>query len=228
MKNNKDIIKFAVPLVIALGFIGIMIYAKSNGIFDSMASVEAFQKYMKGFGEKAYIPFFFIQLAASVIAPIPNNITAAAGASILGMWQSFFISMLATIIGSTIAFTLAKKFGKPFTDKFVNNKISSKYGQLIESKGERLLALMFLLPFFPDDAICFLAGLSKISFEKFFKIMVLTRPWGILFGAAVGAAKISLQWWAWIIIVIVTIIVFKYGSKFEEKIISVFQSVFQN
>lgn len=105
-----------------------------------------------------------------VFAPIPSNISAAAGGAIFGMWKAFFISTTAILCGSIVVFILARKLGRPFTDKFINSKVATKYGKLIASKSEILLILIFFLPFFPDDAICFLAGLSKINWVKFLSL----------------------------------------------------------
>lgn len=224
MKNNKSKLKFCLwSLVIIIAVIGAIAYLKSSGILNYFTSVEVFKNYIKGFGEKSYIVFFIIQFSASILAPIPNNVTAAAGAAILGMWQAFFISTLATLAGSSAAFMLAKKFGKPITDKLVSSKVSDKYGSLIEKRGTGLLTLMFLMPFFPDDALCLLAGLSKISFRKFFIIMLLTRPWGIWGSALVGAGTISLTWWGWALIIAGSFMVMKYSSKIEETLVSAFK-----
>ncbi len=50
------------------------------------------------------------------------------------------------------------------------------------------LTLAFLFPFFPDDLLCILAGLSSLSFRCFAVIVLLARPWGLLFASALGGA----------------------------------------
>ncbi|MCM0650212.1 VTT domain-containing protein [Clostridium swellfunianum] len=215
--------KFCLWSLIITAVIGAIVYLSSRDVLNYFTSAEAFKNYIKGFGKKSYIVFFIIQFSASILAPIPNNVTAAAGAAILGMWQAFSISLLATMTGSSAAFMLAKKFGKPITDKLVSSKVSDKYGSLIEKKGTGLLIVMFFLPFFPDDALCLLAGLSKISFRKFFVIMILTRPWGIWGSALVGAGTISLTWWGWVLIITGSFVIMKYSSKIEETIVNTFK-----
>jgi uncharacterized membrane protein YdjX (TVP38/TMEM64 family) len=221
-KNTRKL--FTWLLIIIGGLAGIMIYAGSSGILANMTSMEAFQDYVRGFGTKASIVFFLIQLLSVVIAPIPSNISTAAGASIFGLWEAFFLSTLAIVCGSIIVFLLARKFGKPFTDKFVSPKVANKYGQLISSKRDLLLALLFLLPFFPDDSICLLAGLSQIGSLRFFVIMLLTRPWGILAASAVGSADITVPWWGWAIAVLASVLILKYGSQIEEKLTGAFKT----
>lgn len=223
MNDYKEKMKSTFWLLIAVfGVIGIAIFIKSSGILNHMSSVEAFQKYIQGYGEGAYVIFFLIQFLSVIIAPIPSNISAVAGGAVFGMWGSFFISMLAIISGSTVVFMLARKFGKSFTRRFVSPKVSEKYEQLISSKrGELLLIVLFFLPFLPDDAIGFLVGLSKMNFSKYFLIMMLTRPWEILAASALGSSNIIMPWWVWGIIALFIIIIIKSSNKLEDKLISV-------
>jgi uncharacterized membrane protein YdjX (TVP38/TMEM64 family) len=225
MNKSKEKLKISFGiLIIIIGIIGIVIFAKSTGILNFMNSVEAFKTYIEGYGNEAYIIFFIIQFMSVIIAPIPSNISAVAGGTIFGMWGSFFISMLAIITGSAVVFVLARKFGRAFTERFVSPKVSNKYEKLISSKkGELLLILLFLLPFLPDDAIGFLVGLSKMSFGRYFIIMMLTRPWEILAASALGSSNIIMPWWIWGVIAVIVLLLFKYGNKIEEKFISVFQ-----
>ena len=65
-------------------------------------------------------------------------------------------------------------------DRLVSRAISDKYLSIVRAKTDTFLILAFLLPFFPDDLLCILAGLTAISTPRFLVIVVLTRPWGLL------------------------------------------------
>lgn len=211
-------------LGILAALIGLVIYVASSGILENMTSVEAFQKYIRSFGAKSNITFFIIQFISVVLAPIPSNVSAAAGGAIFGMWNAFFISTAAILCGSIVVFLLARKLGKPFADRFVSPQIAGKYGQLIASKGDMLLILIFFLPFFPDDAICILAGLSTMKLSRFFIIALLTRPWGILAASAVGSANIVIPWWGWAtiaaVVTILYMIITNYRKRIESKLVT--------
>lgn len=182
-------------LAVIIVLIGIGAYIKTNGIMDNLTSLEDFKKYITNFGAKADFTYFIIQLASVIFAPIPSNISSVAGGMIFGLWKSFIISTTAIISGSILVFVLARKLGKPFADRFVSPQISDKYGHLLASKGDMLLALIFFLPFLPDDAICIVAGLSSIKFSKFLTIVLLTRPWGILAASAIGSIDNIMRLW---------------------------------
>jgi len=185
---------FGISMVIC-SLIGVGVYIKTSGIMDNLTSLEAFKQYINDFGAKADIAFFIIQLVSVIFAPIPSNISSAAGGMIFGLWKSFIISTTAIISGSVLVFLLARKLGKPFADRFVSPQILNKYGHLLAEKGDILLALVFFLPFLPDDAICIVAGLSNIKFSKFLTLVLLARPWGILAASAIGSIDTVIKWW---------------------------------
>ncbi|MDV4150542.1 TVP38/TMEM64 family protein [Clostridium sp. AL.422] len=230
MNKNKIQIKHWIFLLIGIvAIISIIIYLKSSGIMGYMSSLEDFKNYIDGFGNNAFIAFFLVQLASIIIAPIPSNISAMAGAMVFGMWESFIITNLAIISGSAIVFFLSRLFGKTFVNRFVSNKILNKYEEIVNSpKGEMAIFLMLLLPFFPDDIINILVGLSSMSFKKYFIISILTRPWGILMATALGSSSITIPIWGWGVIAIAAVIVIIFRGKIEEKLTKLIKSIAKN
>ena len=43
-------------------------------------------------------------------------------------------------------------------------------------KFDRLFAWAILLPFFPDDALCLIAGLSAMTWRRFLTLLLLKLP----------------------------------------------------
>lgn len=224
--KNKIKLKKCLYILIIILLVAVLIYLKSSGVLSYMSSLEDFKTSIEGFGDKAYIVFFILQLISIIIAPIPSNVSTVAGAMIFGMWKSFIITMIAIISGSIIVFLLARKFGKAFTERFVNPKISEKYEKIINSStGELMITLMLLFPFFPDDIINFLVGLSGISFKRYFIILILTRPWEILIASALGSSNIAIPIWGWAIIILVVIFIVINSSKIEERLTKVIKEI---
>lgn len=223
MNEPKDKIKFNFYIItIMVGLIGIFVYMKSSGILNYMSSAEEFKKYIEGYGKKAHIVFFIVQFISVIIAPIPSNVSSVVGGAVSGMWGSFFISILAILSGSTVVFILGRRFGRTFAEQFINPKLLNKYEQHFSSKkGELLLILLLFLPFFPDDAIGFVAGLSKISLSRYVIIMMLTRPWEILAASALGSTKIIMPLWVWGVLALVVICIAKNGDMIEKKLVSI-------
>ena len=224
-KRNHKWIATLVFTIAALG--GIFLFLWNTGFFAAAKSLEGIQDYIARFSPYSHLVFLLVQLASVVIAPIPSNITAAGGALLFGMWPSFLLTAGAVVLGSAVVFWLARVLGQSFADRFVSQKVSDQYLELIRRKRDVSLALVFLFPFFPDDLICILAGLTDISFPRFLVIVVLTRPWGLLAASAVGSSVISIPIWAMVLIGLAGLILFlaamKYGDQWEARLLEKFK-----
>lgn len=91
--------------------------------------------------------FFLLQFLSVVLAPIPSNITAAAGGVLFGTWPSFFLTFAAVVAGSLLLFWLARVLGRDFAGRFVSRRLSEKYQQILQTKAPVFLTLAFLFPF---------------------------------------------------------------------------------
>ena len=207
--------------------VALVIFMAFTDGFTAMKSLERFQAYIDSFGIWAAIAFFIVQMSSVIIAPIPSNISTAGGAVIFGLWKDFLLSISAVMLGSIIVFLLAKKVGHHFAQQFVSKKMAEKYLKIIDSKRDTFLFLTFLLPFFPDDIICILAGLTSIRTSRFAIILLLSKPWGIFVSAAIGSSAIQISIYGWIAIALATVAImvlgFIFGEKIEQKFLSFFK-----
>ena len=198
-----------------------------TGFFQAMSSLAAMRDYIDRLAPYSHLAYFLIQLLSVILAPIPSNITAAGGALLFGMWPAFLLTAGAVVLGSIVVFWLARVLGQSFAGRFVSQKISDKYLDLIRRKRDVFLVLVFLFPFFPDDLICILAGLTDIGFLRFLVIVLLTRPWGLLVASAVGSSVISIPLWAMALIGLTGLALFlvlmKYGDMWEARLLEKFK-----
>ena len=194
-----------------------------SGFFAAAASQEGLRAYIQKFSPYSHLCFFLVQLLSVVLAPIPSNITALAGGVLFGTWPAFGMTFGAVALGSLLVFSLARGLGREAVNRLVDRKISEKYREVIQSKTDVFLTLAFLFPFFPDDVLCILAGLTAIPLKRFFCIVLLARPWGLLVASALGGATFSLPWWAMAALGLAGVLLFllgmKYGSRVEEAIL---------
>jgi uncharacterized membrane protein YdjX (TVP38/TMEM64 family) len=215
--KNKILIIITLVLIVAL-FIILYFVMANNGWLDIFKSVEKLQDYISGFGIWAPLVFCAIQVLQVIISPIPGNITTLAGGLLFGFWKGFFMSYGAIVIGSVIAFGLARAFGKPLVVKLVGEKITHKYMDVLSSRQKVVLVFMFLLPFFPDDALCLIAGLSGISWGFFIVLQLLARPAGIIFSALVGSGAVNVPIWGWGIIIALSVGIMALSVKYSPQI----------
>ena len=194
-----------------------------SGFFAAAADQESLRAYIQRFAPYSHLFFFLLQFLSVVLAPIPSNITALAGGVLFGTWVSFFLTFAAVVCASLLVFQLARWLGREFVTRVVGERVSAKYLDVIHAKTDIFLILAFLFPFFPDDLLCILAGLTAISLRRFLIIVLLTRPWGLLFASALGGASFSIPWWGMALIGVGGLLLFilgmKYGDRVEESIL---------
>ena len=209
MKNRQKLLILAVTLLLLAGG-GWFLY--SSGFFQAVRSLDTLRDYIDRSAPYSHLLFFLVQFLSVVLAPIPSNITAAAGGLLFGTWPAFLLT-----------FSLARALGRDFADRLVSRKLSEKYQDVLRTKAPVFLVLAFLFPFFPDDMLCILAGLTDISFRRFSVIVLLTRPWGLLFASALGGSTLGLPPWVMVPIALLGLALFllgmKYGDRLEEFIL---------
>ncbi len=189
-----------------------------SGFFRAAVSIEGVQSYIEGFSPYSHIVFVVVQLLSVILAPIPSNITAAAGGVLFGTWASFFMTAGAVLFGSVLVFSLARLWGRSFAERFVSKKVSERYLDVIRTKQKSFLVLAFLFPFFPDDIICIVAGLTDIPVSHFILIALFTRPWGLLFASALGGAALNVPLWAMVLMGLAGFVLFVLGMKYGDRV----------
>lgn len=211
--------------VVTLIFIFLFFVLNLFGLFDSLKDLEKIKKLILDWGAYGYIVYVFLQLLQVIVLPAPGFIFYLAGTAIYGPWIAFFVSYLSVVLGSVIAFYIGRLFGKPVVYWCVGKDATEKYIDLLGNKGNVLFAIMQLLPFFPDDILCMVAGLTKMSFKFFFVVILLIRPIYIAAVCFFGTGDlIPFSGWGipvWIGIFLVCAAAFllycKYQTAIEEK-----------
>ena len=215
MKQKKKWAVLALT-VLLLGAGGLFLYR--SGFFAACTSIPALRAYIDRSAPYSHLTFFVVQLLSVVLAPIPSNLTAAAGGLLFGIWPAFFLTYGAVMAGSLLVFWLARTLGRDFVDRVVSRKLAEKYQKVIREKTTVFLALAFLLPYFPDDMLCILAGLTPITFGRFALLALFTRPWGLLFASALGGASLSIPLWAMVLIGLAGVMIFVLGMLYGDRL----------
>ena len=140
-----------------------------------------------------------------------------------GLIGGFLISYIGTLIGSVIAFSIGKLFGKKAAEWCFGKDKVEKYSDVLNKKGKVPFILMQLLPFFPDDILCMVAGLSTMSYKFFTVVMVLVKPIYIFLVCLMGTGDIMPKggWGVALYVIIfggfllVSFLYFKYQDKID-------------
>ena len=217
MKEHRKIVRrlvIALAVIAALAGCGYALW--KTGVFERINSVDELREVISGAGAWAGVVYFCLQMMTVIVAPIPSNI-------------SMILGVLAVVAGSMIVFLAARALGRNAIQRFLDKGVMDKYLPVIEEKQDMFLFLTMLFPFFPDDALCMLAGLTNISLGRFTAIMILARPWGLIVAALLGSGSLSLPIWAWVILGAVGVCIFyfalKYSSEIEDKLFTFVRKV---
>ena len=173
-KNKKNFVyKLFFIFVVCISIcLSILYFLKVSGVLDKFDSVSKFREYIQTFGAYAVFIFIIIQFLQVVVLPIPSFVTVGAGVLLFGVFWGAIYSCIGIIVGSIIAFFLGRKLGMKVAMWLIGETNLNKGLSLIKGKDKIALTFMFLFPFFPDDLLCFVAGITSIS-AKFFVVMIV-------------------------------------------------------
>jgi uncharacterized membrane protein YdjX (TVP38/TMEM64 family) len=189
---KATVLLLLVALIILLGTYGLrplsILGSWGENLRKFYTEKKSFAEFLTSLG--SYSPIFFILLQALqvVIALIPGELTGIVGGYIYGAPFGFIFSTLGLALGSMVAFELARSVGRPFVEKFVNQKLIKKFEFLTTDTGATLCFLLFLIPGFPKDVLCYLLGLSRIKLTAFLVLSTLGRMPGTLLLTLQGAS----------------------------------------
>ncbi len=120
--------------------------------------------------EGGMIVGFLLVFIECFVPALPLSFFVALNVNAFGFLIGVIISWIATCLGSYICYRLFYFLGNKFTQKFLNRKTIKKIKNAID-KFQKIrfteLVLILTLPFTPSFLINILAGLTKMTREKF-------------------------------------------------------------
>jgi uncharacterized membrane protein YdjX (TVP38/TMEM64 family) len=194
-----------------------------SGILQKISSIKELREYIKSFGAQALIATLIMQILQVVALPIPGVIAIGVAVALFGPLKGAIISFIGIFLGSMIAFFIGRKLGKKAVCWIVGEDTLNKVQASVKGKDKIVLTFMFLFPFFPDDVLCFVAGLSTIPTKYFVIMIIITRIISVTTTAfSVNGNMIPYDtWWGiliWAALILTTFIFSYYFYKNSDKI----------
>ena len=229
--EKKTAYRLILCLLICLDLFAAGFYALcATGLIEKINSISALREYIAQFGSGAailYILFSFLQV---VILPVPGSISVAAGVALFGPLRCTVYSFIGITLGSIVAFALGRIVGYRAVSWIAGKEELDKWLEKLKGKDYLILSIMFLLPLFPDDVLCFVAGLSSMSWRYFLIMIIITRALSVSSTAySFGLIPFN-TWWGiliWILIAALVIVAFYLVLKFSDKIDSFIKNKFK-
>lgn len=185
----QTIIKFIIFSILIIAIIGYLtwdVFAKGP-LTQLLSNRDELVRIMNNIGPLAPLLYICLQILQTVVAPIPGQIVGGVGGFLFGGWGILWTT-IGSIIGFWLVFLIARRFGRPLLEKIFKKPAVDKFDFIINAKGASLILFaIFLLPGFPDDIVCYIAGLTQLSIKRLLVISVLGRFPTIVVTNMIGA-----------------------------------------
>ncbi len=168
--------------------------------------------------------FILLQILQVVAAPIPGELSGFIGGYLYGpLWGTIY-STIGLTLGSWLAFMLARFFGEPLLEKVVKKEVFEKFNHFMEHKGLFVSFLLFLIPGFPKDYLCYIMGVSRIPALTFIIISTIGRFFGTMLLSITGNIARNEQYLLLAIVVAVGIAVFALAYYHHDRLLEIFKN----
>ncbi len=231
LTTKKKVLHILIVLFcLAFFFGGIYLILTLTGLIEYVNSVEKIKSLILNMGFYGRSIFVLLQFLQVTFLPLPASMVVIAGTLVYGPLEASLLSLSGILLGSTLAFYLGKTFGKKLVIFMAGRESCDKWVRFLDN-GKYSYVIMMLLPFFPDDVLCLVAGVTNMSWMFFIVTQFLTRPVGIITTAYFSSGEIipyhgwGLAVWGIIIVATIALIILttKYKNKIEKFISKTFR-----
>lgn len=222
VKNKEAWAKAIITLLIFISFCLVVCFILiKTGFFKVIKDTESLQHYLENRGAWMPVLYILLQYLQVVVLPIPTVVSTVAGVALFGTFPTIIYSLIGIILGSLTAFFIGRKLGHTAVSWMVGEDNLKKWQSKLKGKDNFVITLMFLLPLFPDDILCFIAGLSSMSVKYFIGMVIICR----IISVTTTCYSIDIipltTWWGlliWGVLIVLLIVGFILVYKNMEKI----------
>ena len=220
-KKKKILRTLLIAAVIAAIVLAVYLPLKLTGTLDKVDSADSLKEIINGFGAWSRVIFAVLQFLQVTFLPLPAMVTTLAGVYLFGPWETTLLSIIAIMLGRLFAFFLGRKIGVPVVKWMIGKEDMEKWADIL-ARGKYTFFLMLVLPFFPDDILCMVAGITSITW-KFFIIANIVGVTIACFTICffTSGQIIPFSGWGipvWIVIGIALVVLFICSFKYKDKI----------
>lgn len=162
---------------------------------------DAVIKSIQGYGLWGPVVLFVLFVLQVFIALIPGQALMVTSGYIYGFTGGILITWFSLVAGGQAAFWLARRYGRPFAEKWVSAPVLDRWDKSAAGQGVGFYVVTLVMPFFPNDAMCYVAGLGNMSARRFLTANVIGRGIASLLTVTIGAFAEQIPSLIWIAIV---------------------------
>jgi uncharacterized membrane protein YdjX (TVP38/TMEM64 family) len=168
--------------VFVLLFFGLALYLLifHSDIYLTFLDRKRLAALVKSYGSFSPLIFVALQIFQVLFAPIPGEVTGFIGGFLYGNFFGVLYSTIGLGLGSWLAFVFARWAGQPLVERIVSYKMIQRFDYLMAHQGTWIAFLLFLVPGFPKDYLCYILGLGHMDLRTFLIISTVGRFLGTL------------------------------------------------
>lgn len=176
MKLDKQSVLQLVLIAFFLSLGTYLLY--SFGVVDLFLDRQRMLAFIQEHRAYAAVAFIGLQALQVVAAPVPGEVTGFVGGYFFGTFWGIVYSTIGLTIGSWLAFMISRLLGRHIVESVVSPEVIKRYDYVMKHKGLFLAFLMFLIPGFPKDILCYILGLGHMGQRAFLLVSTCGRLLG--------------------------------------------------
>ncbi len=152
-------------------------------VFTDPQALEAWVVSLGAWGPVVIVVADFLQV---LLAPLPGQFVGIAAGYLYGVWWGTVLAMIGLMLGTLVAVWLSRLFGRPLAERVAGKEMLERLDGYMERGGSVALLLIFLIPFLPDDLVCFIAGLTPFRVGRILLLALIGRLPGVVASTLIG------------------------------------------
>ncbi len=192
MKGTR--LQWILALVTLLVTVGIALLGWRTQFWKILGERESLVQWIRSLGTWGPIVIIIAEVLQVLLAPVPGQIVGLAAGYLYGvLWGTVYCSV-GLALGSLLAMWLARQLGRPLVERLAGTELLKRVDGYAQRRGALAFFLIWLLPFLPDDLVCFIAGLTPLRIGELCVLALVGRLPGVVVSTLIGfqAEKLTL------------------------------------
>jgi len=203
--NKNSLFKAALLLAVVIGLR--FYFSDLVAVITLLGDQKGLTQQIEEYGSLGAIILVIVLILQVIVAALPGHLLIIAGGYLFGFTNGFLLTHISIVISSQICYWLAQKYGRPIIERLAPSEGLEKWTLRAKRQGITFFIVSFNLPFFPNDVMNYVAGLSGISSRKFLIANILGKlPTSIMF-TLIGSHGFDFSWQIWIAAMVLTLVI---------------------
>ncbi len=166
------------------------------------------------------------QIIQVVLFFIPGEFVQIAGGFLFPFWQALLLTSISICAGGFINYLLGRSLGRSFFRSLFGEKSFDAYTAYFTSENAwTICAILFLIPGFPKDVLCYIAGIVSLKGGKFLLIASIARLPGVIGTIFMGRAVFDGNWILFGVLGALSIIIVMVVHRYRAALTNVFRGM---